>query len=69
MDKEIDFHAANGAKVDICFFTMGPPADRQVHLEILSKLSKLVLDSACLSDLRSANTAEELYAMIQKHCG
>ena len=69
LDKEIDFHAANGAKVDICFFTMGPPADRQIHLKILSKLSKLVLDSKCLADIRSANTAEELYAMIEKHCG
>jgi len=36
LENEIDFGAPNGAKVDVCFFTMGPPSDRQIHLEILS---------------------------------
>ena len=69
LDKEIDFGAPNGAQVDVCFFTMGPPADRQIHLEILSQLSKLVLNSSCLEELRSATTSEELYATIKKYCG
>lgn len=68
LENEVDFGAPNGAKVDICFFTMGPPSDRQIHLEILSKLSKMALDSDCLNDLRAAPTAEELYERIRKFC-
>ena len=66
LDKAIDFGAPNGAKVDICFFTMGPPSDRQIHLEILSHLSKMALDNDCLNSLRSAESAEELYARIRR---
>ncbi len=65
---EINFGAPNGAKVDICFFTMGPPADRQVHLEILSQLSRMALNEKCLEDLRSAPTPEDLYECIRKFC-
>ena len=66
LDKAIDFGAPNGAKVDICFFTMGPPSDRQIHLEILSHLSKMALDNDCLNSLRSAESAEELYERIRR---
>ena len=68
LENEIDFGAPNGAKVDLCFFTMGPPADRQIHLEILSKLSKMALNQECLADLRSAATREELFEHIRKFC-
>ncbi len=68
LENEVDFGAPNNAKVDICFFTMGPPADRQIHLEILSQLSKMALSSDCLEDLRSAPSPEELYERIRKFC-
>jgi PTS system nitrogen regulatory IIA component len=68
LEKEINFGAPNGAKVDICFFTMGPPADRQVHLEILSQLSRMALNEKCLEDLRSATTSAELYEHIRNFC-
>lgn len=63
---KIDFGAPDGAKVDICFFTMGPPADRQTHLEILSEMSKMALDREFLDRLRDAVTAEELYDLVRK---
>lgn len=69
LENEIDFGAPNGAKVDICFFTMGPPSDRQIHLEILSKISTMALDSNCLEELRSATTPEELLSRIEKFFG
>jgi amino acid transporter/mannitol/fructose-specific phosphotransferase system IIA component (Ntr-type) len=65
LENEIDFGAPNGAKVGICFFTMGPPSDRQIHLEILSQLSKVALDKECLEKLRSAQSPEELYEGIR----
>ena len=63
---EIDFGALDGKKVDICFFTMGPPSDRQTHLEILSELSRMALNKEFLDSLRSATTAEELYKRISE---
>ena len=69
LENEIDFGAPNGAKVDICFFTMGPPADRQIHLELLSHLSRLALNDQCLEELRAASSSDELYAVIRKYCG
>ena len=63
---EIDFGAPNGNKVDICFFTVGPPSDRQTHLEILSELSRMALNKDFLDSLRSATTAEELYKRIRE---
>ena len=66
LEREIDFGAPDGAKVDICFFTTGPPADRQVHLEILSELSKMALNTNFLDRLRSAKTPEELFQRIHE---
>ena len=65
LEKEIDFGAPNNSQVDICFFTMGPPADRQIHLEILSTLAKMAIDRDCLKKLRSASSADELFERIQ----
>lgn len=66
LDKEIDFGPPYNAKVDVCFFTMGPPADRQVHLEILSELSKIALNSEGMDKLRAANSSDELYELLKK---
>jgi len=63
---EIDFGALDAAKVDICFFTVGPPSDRQTHLEILSELSRMALNKEFLDSLRSATTAGELYERIRE---
>lgn len=68
LEKEIDFGAPNGAKVDVCFFTTGPPIDRQTHLEILSQLSKIALNPQHLEELRSASTSAELYERLKKFC-
>lgn len=69
LEKEIDFGATNNSKVDICFFTMGPPADRQIHLKVLSELAKMALNGDCLEKLRSANTPDELFGYIQEFAG
>ena len=66
LQNEIDYGAPDNAKVDVCFFTTGPPADRQAHLEILSELSRMALNTSFLDSLRSATTAEELYEKICK---
>ena len=69
LDKEIDFGAPYNAKVDICFFTMGPPSDRQAHLEILSELSRIALNTDHLNRLRGAKSAAELYEQLNEISG
>lgn len=66
LEKEIDFGAPNNSKVDICFFTTGPPSDRQVHLEVLSELARMALNRDFLDEIRSANSSEVLFERIQK---
>ena len=66
LEKPIDFGPPNNSQVDICFFTMGPPADRQIHLKVLSKLAKMALDPECLTQLREATTPKELYNCIER---
>ena len=65
LEREIDFGPPNNSQVDICFFTMGPPVDRQIHLELLAELAKLALNRDCLKALRTAESAEELFERIQ----
>ncbi len=66
LEKPVDFGPPYNAKVDICFFTMGPPSDRQTHLEILSQLAKIASDTSLLDDLRSCTTPDELYQRFQR---
>ena len=44
---------------------MGPPSDRQTHLEILSELSKIALNADRLDQLRSASSADELFEQLK----
>ncbi len=65
LENEVDFGAPYNAKVDLCFFTMGPPSDRQVHLEILSELSKITLNDECLANIRASKSSDEIYEHIK----
>ena len=66
LEKPVDFGPPYNAKVDICFFTMGPPSDRQTHLEILSQLARIASDTSLLDDLRSCTTPDELYQRLER---
>lgn len=66
LDKEVDFGAPYNAKVDVCFFTMGPPSDRQVHLELLSALSKIALNTEHLNKLRAATNPADLFESLKE---
>ena len=66
LENEIDFGAPTGNRVDVCFFTTGPPADRQIHLQILSVLAKMALDRQFMSELRASKTAEEVFEKVRQ---
>ena len=59
-ENPIEYGAPDGKKCDIFFFTLGPPSARTTHLKILAKLSRLMLNTDLLDQIRDASTSEEL---------
>ncbi|MDP7040488.1 MAG: amino acid permease [Myxococcota bacterium] len=53
--KPVNYDAPDGGDVDVFFFTLGPPADRQKHLLLLASVSRLVLGTQLLDKIRLAN--------------
>ena len=51
----VNYDAPDGGDVDVFFFTLGPPADRQKHLLLLASVSRLVLGTQLLDKIRLAN--------------
>lgn len=61
----LDYGADSGAPVDVVFATIGPPAERSTHLQILSGVSRLVIAGALLEELRAATAGPELLSALQ----
>ena len=59
-ENPIEYGAPDGKKCDIFFFTLGPPSARTTHLKILAELSRLILNTDLLDQIRDASTSEEL---------
>ncbi len=61
----IDYGVSSGEKVDVFFFTIGAPGDRQTHLKILSAIAHLNFDESIMSRIRQANSDEDLWQVLQ----
>lgn len=61
----VDYKTPDAAPVDTFFVTIGPPSERGTHLQILAGMSRLVLGTGLLEDLRSATTSEELMTALR----
>ncbi len=62
----VDFDALDGEKVDLIFLIAAPDTEDNVHLDVLSKLSVLLMDEDFTTGLRSAKTVEEFLQVIDK---
>lgn len=60
----VDFDALDGKKVNLIFLIAAPNTEDNVHLEVLSKLSVLLMDKTFTSRLRSAKSVEEFLSII-----
>ena len=60
----MDYQAPDDEPVDVLFVTMGPPRDRNTHLQVLSRLSRLVVTTDLLERLRHAKAADAIVAAI-----
>jgi len=56
--------APDGQDVDVFFVTMGPPSERNTHLQMLGSLARLMVTTELLVKLRAATTADEVLVAI-----
>lgn len=62
----VDFDALDGEKVSLIFLIAAPNTESNVHLDVLSKLSVLLMDEKFTGDLRSAKTVDEFLKIIDQ---
>ena len=62
----VDFDALDGEKVSLIFLIAAPNTVDNVHLDVLSKLSVLLMDENFTSGLRNAKTVEEFLSVIDR---
>ena len=62
----VDFDSLDGEKVHLIFLIAAPNTEDNVHLDVLSKLSILLMDETFGSRLKNANTKEEFLKVIDE---
>ena len=60
----VDFDSLDGEKVDLIFLIAAPNTKENVHLDVLSKLSVLLMDEEFTKNLRNAKNVEEFLSII-----
>ncbi|MEJ2406349.1 MAG: PTS IIA-like nitrogen regulatory protein PtsN [Candidatus Thiodiazotropha sp.] len=61
----IDFDAIDNQPVDLAFAMLVPEEATEEHLQLLAKLAQMFDDSEFCSDLRSAESTEQLLQLIR----
>lgn len=62
----VDFDALDGEPVTLMFLIAAPNTEDNVHLDVLSKLSVLMMDEDFSRSLREAKSVEEFLSIIDK---
>lgn len=62
----VDFDSLDGEPVTLLFLIAAPDTKDNVHLDVLSKLSMMLMDEEFTKNLRKASTAEEFLEIIDK---
>lgn len=60
----VEFDSLDGEPANLFFLIAAPNTKDNVHLDVLSRLSMLLMDEKFQSDLRNASTPEEFLAVI-----
>ena len=61
----VEFDSLDGEPVTLMFLIAAPDTKDNVHLDVLSKLSMMLMDEEFTSSLRNAKTAEEFLSVIR----
>ena len=62
----VDFDSLDGEPVTLLFLIAAPNTKDNVHLDVLSKLSVLMMDEAFSASLRNAETVEQFLSIIDQ---
>ena len=62
----VDFDSLDGEPVHLIFLIAAPNTKDNVHLDVLSKLSMLLMDENFAADLKNASTVEEFLRIVDK---
>ena len=62
----VDFDSLDGEPVTLLFLIAAPNSEDNVHLDVLSKLSMMLMDEDFTKSLRAAKTPEEFLAIIDQ---
>ena len=62
----VDFDSLDGEPVTLLFLIAAPNTEDNVHLDVLSKLSMMLMDEEFTKSLRDAKTPEEFLAIIDQ---
>ncbi len=62
----VEFDSLDGEPVTLMFLIAAPNTEDNVHLDVLSKLSMMLMDEEFTSNLRNAKSAEEFLSIIDK---
>ena len=65
----IDYESPDGNPVDIFFFTVGPPSDRQEHFRLLARISRMVLETKLLERLRACEDEKGILEAFEESEG
>ena len=62
----VDFDSLDGEPVTLLFLIAAPNTEDNVHLDVLSKLSVLMMDEEFSKSLRNAKSVDEFLAIVDK---
>jgi PTS system fructose-specific IIC component len=62
----VDFDSLDGEPVTLMFLIAAPNTEDNVHLDVLSKLSMMLMDEEFTANLRKAETPEEFLSIIDR---
>ena len=62
----VDYDSMDGEPVNLVFLIAAPNTEENVHLEVLSRLSMLLMDESFKDDLLKAKTVEEFLACVDR---
>ena len=66
-DDGVDFDSLDGEKVSLLFLIAAPNTEDNVHLEVLSKLSMLLMDEKFTAELKAAKSPKDFLNICDKY--
>ncbi len=69
LNSPVDYNAPDGTPVEFVIATIGPPGDRQTHLNLISSFAGALMNSELLTRLRAAQDSKAVLAALEECLG